>query len=203
MHVHHFNIFTPLFFINQSCLFWTIYYPLFKQIASARVINMVTRSGHPSRCWPHLPLLNLRDQERHHRIARKTSSLAMQHKFPLILTATLSLFSGKLHPGAWCEFSLDVWQCNGFRVHNDTPVAPGRHTSEHMPFFFSDDFHCRLRTTPRPYKTHPEEGFPLNTRIPPLPPVVTCSSHPSKYWPRSLLLNLRDQERHSTASPER
>jgi hypothetical protein len=32
---------------------------------------------------------------------------------------------------------------------------------------------------------------------------VTCNSHPSNYWPRSLQLNLHDQERHSTASPEK
>jgi hypothetical protein len=32
---------------------------------------------------------------------------------------------------------------------------------------------------------------------------VTCSGHPSMYWPRSLQLNFRDQERHSTASPEK
>jgi hypothetical protein len=30
---------------------------------------------------------------------------------------------------------------------------------------------------------------------------VTCSSHPSRCWPCSLLLSLRDHKRHSTASP--
>jgi hypothetical protein len=33
--------------------------------------------------------------------------------------------------------------------------------------------------------------------------IVTCSGHPSRCWPRSVLLGLRvrDQERHATASP--
>jgi hypothetical protein len=47
------------------------------------------------------------------------------------------------------------------------------------------------------FKTHPEEGFLPNTRIFKLPPFVTCSGHPSRCWPRSPLLNFRDQEKHS------
>ena len=39
---------------------------------SHRCHHFITRSGHPSKCRPHLPLLNLHDKERHSTISPKS-----------------------------------------------------------------------------------------------------------------------------------
>jgi hypothetical protein len=46
-------------------------------------------------------------------------------------------------------------------------------------------------------------NFHTQTSKPPLENIVTCSGHPPRCWPRSLQLDLRYEERDSTASPEK
>jgi hypothetical protein len=82
-----------------------------------------------------------------------------------------------------------------------------------------DDNHRRPWTKPRPYLDESSSHYghkgpelhrgafwnrpPLNTRVTTLPPFVTYSGHPSKWWSLSPMLNLSDQEIRSTTSPER
>jgi hypothetical protein len=90
-------------------------------------------------------------------------------------------------------------------VLNDYLSLPDATTSKHKPFF-PDDFHRRSRTK---LHVHPYMGtlVPELTRLKPKASYqtpeslschhfVTCSGHPSRCWPCSILLNLFDQDRH-------
>jgi hypothetical protein len=117
-------------------------------------------SGHPSKYWPRSLQLNLHDLERH----STASPGKLAHWRGSISSLHFSLSQGSFVPKLDLSSLWMFGNATVSIVHNDTPVAPGRHMSEHLPFFFSYDFHCRLRTIPRPYNTHPEEGFLPNTR---------------------------------------
>jgi hypothetical protein len=80
-----------------------------------------------------------------------------------------------------------------------TTVVPGR-------------YHVHTRMNPHPNmatkaqsstETLPETGLHQTPESLRCHHFVPCSGHTSRHWPRSLLLNLRDQKRHSTASPEK
>jgi hypothetical protein len=78
-----------------------------------------------------------------------------------------------------------------------------------------DDNHRRPWTKPSPYLDESSSHYghkgpelhrssvwnrpPPNTRVTTLPPFVTCSGHPSKYWPRSLQLNWDTLPHHQKA----
>jgi hypothetical protein len=178
-----------------------IFPKMLEKLLVHRVVKYVSCSEHPSKCWQHSQLLNLRDQERHSYTVRYTPPLLMESS-PRNLTW---IFSGSLVMQRFPSYN------------NDTPVANGRHTSEHMPYFFSDDFHCRPRTTPRPYMDKHQKKKKKKNKFTRLDPnyasyqtpdshrchhFVSRSGHISKCLPCSPLPNLHDQERHSTASPE-
>jgi hypothetical protein len=159
-------------------------------------------SGHPFRCWPRSPLLNLRDQERPSTASQESYLSGKAVYVPSYTVRHTSPFSGKLHPEAWHEFSQDVWHLlsNGIRRSwRHPPSSP-------------DKNHVHTRMNPHPFmatkaqsstNTLPETGLHQTPKSLRCHHLVTCSGHPSECWPRSQLLNLRDQERHSTASPEK
>jgi hypothetical protein len=79
-------------------------------------------------------------RETFYNITRKASSLARQYKFPLIPSTALP-------PSQWSYVpKLNVSSLWIFAnatvsiINNDTPVTFGGHTSEHMPFFSSNNF---------------------------------------------------------------
>jgi hypothetical protein len=147
-------------------------------------------------------MLNLRDQDRHSTVSPEKLALSqgsinfllycLPH-FPLLREASPRSLTQVL---SGC-------------------LAPAQQTTSAV----NDDNHRRPQTKPRPFldESSPHHGHkgpelhrgstwnrpPPNTRVTTLPLFVTCSGHPSWCWPCSPMLNLRDQERHSTASPER
>jgi hypothetical protein len=134
----------------------------------------------------------LRDQETLYRITRKASSLARQYKFPLMLSATLPPSQGSFAP------KLDVSSLWMFGICSATASA------------VHDDNYRRLRTIPvstriKSTSKHGHKGPELHQT----PELLRCHhfvtyiGHPSRRWPRSPMLNLRDREKHSTASPEK
>jgi hypothetical protein len=162
-------------------------------------MGIVTCCGHPSRLWPRSTLLNLRDQERH--------STASPEK--------LALWHGSISSLLYCSphFPLlrEVSPQSLTWILSEN-LAPAQQW--HLPFMTTP---LSSWTKPRPYldessSHHGHKGPdlhrgctwnrpPRNTRVTTLPPFVTCSGHPPRCWPFSQMLNLRDQERHFTASP--
>jgi hypothetical protein len=158
-------------------------------------------SGHASSCWPRSLQLNLRDQETHSTASPEklalwqvsiSSLLYCSPHFPLLREASprslTRVLSGCLTPA----------QQRYPPFMTTTTVVPGRN-------------HVRTWMNPHPIiatkaqssiAALPETGLHQTPESLRCHHIVTCSGHPSKYWPSSLQLNLRDWERHSTASPE-
>jgi hypothetical protein len=65
---------------------------------------------------------------------KKASSLARQYKFPLILSATLPPSQGSFVPKLDASSLWMFGNATASIVHNDTPVALGWHTSEHIAY---------------------------------------------------------------------
>jgi hypothetical protein len=129
-------------------------------------------------------MLNLRDQERH----------------PIAPLEKLALSQGSINYLLYCpphsppsQGSL-TWVFSGY-------LAPAQ---QWHPLFMTTPTvvprrnHVRTRMNPHPYPELNRKSTwnrpPPNTRVTTLQPFVMGSGHPSKCWPYSLLLKLRDQE---------
>jgi hypothetical protein len=132
------------------------------------------------------------------------SSLARQYKFLPILSATFpssqGSFASKLGVSSLRMFG--TCSTTASAVHDDSPRRPWTKPRSYLDE--SWDIPSWPQRPRAPQKLYLKQlGLHQTPESVRCHHFVTCSGHPSKCWPRSPMLNLRDQQRHSTASPEK